>query len=493
MADVQFNRENPFINSFARDQERQDIEATRGQERDARDQQMQAQAENQTELRRQRTQTVAADKAYGEAAVQQVAPITQVVARPQPGPVQPNPDATSIESMPTGLPDRQETVTVRPASRSSAAVTNLAKAGAGKAAYELATADRKRSDDLDDKFIARLGGAKNPGDIDIAVNWYRQNGGTIPDNLLENKHMWAEVGGVAQAAKAAGLKGAKMGPIIKSIFDKHGRQDLAEAVPEPNEEDFTPHGSPFIAGDGTYHIMDTNGNEHVLDSKAGARPGKDGAGGGDTASVRTMKYKEKVLIDAGVDPTIARQMSLGGNLSITPAMVMQQARAVVNASKDIMGKPTITMEAAQAQASKSLQDAQRTVQRTVTPPETPGAPAAPAGARPGQVRAGDRVRILQEELKAESARPVSTPEDVQRKQSNIDSLSRELAALNVPAAPVGPQAAPTAPAVPASPAPAAQATAPPQRALASLKPGVVTTFANGQKWTIKNGQPMQVQ
>ena len=45
--------------------------------------------------------------------------------------------------------------------------------------------------------------------------------------------------------------------------------------------------------------------------------------------------------------------------------------------------------------------------------------------------------------------------------------------------------------------PSAGATAAPQglppEATAKLKAGVVTTFGNGQKWTIQNGQPMQVQ
>jgi len=38
-----------------------------------------------------------------------------------------------------------------------------------------------------------------------------------------------------------------------------------------------------------------------------------------------------------------------------------------------------------------------------------------------------------------------------------------------------------------------RASALPDAARARLKEGVVTTFANGQKWTVKNGQPVQVQ
>jgi hypothetical protein len=49
--------------------------------------------------------------------------------------------------------------------------------------------------------------------------------------------------------------------------------------------------------------------------------------------------------------------------------------------------------------------------------------------------------------------------------------------------PVGPQAAPKA---------SAQATLPPQ-AKAQLRDGVTTTFKNGQKWTLQNGQPVRVQ
>lgn len=41
-------------------------------------------------------------------------------------------------------------------------------------------------------------------------------------------------------------------------------------------------------------------------------------------------------------------------------------------------------------------------------------------------------------------------------------------------------------------APAAPSSQPPKEALSSLKEGVVTTFANGQKWTLRGGKPTQV-
>jgi hypothetical protein len=66
---------------------------------------------------------------------------------------------------------------------------------------------------------------------------------------------------------------------------------------------------------------------------------------------------------------------------------------------------------------------------------------------------------------------------------------------NMPApAPYRPGAAPAAPAAPAKPAtaaPGANITLPPA-ALSQLKEGQVTTFTNGQAWTIKNGAPVQV-
>lgn len=72
--------------------------------------------------------------------------------------------------------------------------------------------------------------------------------------------------------------------------------------------------------------------------------------------------------------------------------------------------------------------------------------------------------------------------------------------MEVVDAPVAPPAA-RAPAAPARPAPveaAPPATAapapvlPPPEAIQALKEGVVTTFGNGQKWTLEGGQPKQV-
>lgn len=69
-------------------------------------------------------------------------------------------------------------------------------------------------------------------------------------------------------------------------------------------------------------------------------------------------------------------------------------------------------------------------------------------------------------------------------------------ARNVPIQPGAPQAAPAAapqPQAQRAPAQAPQAGGLPPQAAAALKEGVVTTFANGQKWTLRGGQPVQVQ
>jgi hypothetical protein len=71
-------------------------------------------------------------------------------------------------------------------------------------------------------------------------------------------------------------------------------------------------------------------------------------------------------------------------------------------------------------------------------------------------------------------------------QYGPDSGYTPLAAGQATASP-----APRAP--PAAPAPRAPAAGLPQQARAQLKPGHNTTFANGQVWTIRNGQPTRVQ
>jgi hypothetical protein len=55
----------------------------------------------------------------------------------------------------------------------------------------------------------------------------------------------------------------------------------------------------------------------------------------------------------------------------------------------------------------------------------------------------------------------------------------------------GAAAAPSAPAAAATPN-KPTATEPPPEAKAKLKPGIVTTFNNGQKWTLRNGKPTQI-
>lgn len=61
------------------------------------------------------------------------------------------------------------------------------------------------------------------------------------------------------------------------------------------------------------------------------------------------------------------------------------------------------------------------------------------------------------------------------------------------AAPVQPPPAPPpAPVAPAQAAPVQNAAAPSPQALAALKEGMLTTFANGQVWTLQNGQPVRV-
>lgn len=206
MADVQFVRENPFINSFARDQERQDIEATRGQERAARDQSMQATAqqmqsnqENQAELRRQRTQTQAVDRAYGDAAVARVAPVLPV-ARPQAGPVQPIEGKTGLDAMPAGLPDRMDATNARPAAPSAPFVNILARTpGGGKAAYDAANTSEQQQNALHEKLWKDFHSSQTLEEARFNANRLKSANVAIPDEVVNNNGKLAELVNIAKA------------------------------------------------------------------------------------------------------------------------------------------------------------------------------------------------------------------------------------------------------------------------------------------------------
>lgn len=506
MSDVQFNRENPFSRVFAADQERQDQELSRQAARDAsaqsieasrqnmaaQRQSMQVQQENQAEARRQRELEQATQRAAGQAAIQEAAPITRVMARPQAGPTQPIPGQTGIESMPASLPDVQETQVIRPAARNREAITTMANAGAGKAALDMAQKQRARSDAVDDKFFQRLGAAKSPADVDALAAWYKANGGTLPDAILADKQAMTKLQQVSEIASKFKLPRGKVTELMRQALTEGGMGSLADAIPEDGEEEFEPHGQPYAVEGDKLEILDKKGGRHELGVKAAAKTGKPAT---ETATIRNQKYRAEVMKNAGINPVLADLMSVTPGILITPAMVAQQTRFLINASRDPYGrKPPMSQEEATAKANAMLQG----VQAKLFPansggPSSPAADSTPTPAdrvAPGQVRAGDRIRIFEEELAAERAREPrgNTPEekaaDEARKQANIASLSRELAQMGAPVTPP--------PGVPAAAAPPA-AQMPPARALANLKPGVITKFTNGQKWTIKNGQPARVE
>jgi hypothetical protein len=90
----------------------------------------------------------------------------------------------------------------------------------------------------------------------------------------------------------------------------------------------------------------------------------------------------------------------------------------------------------------------------------------------GLANARQRATMIQNELKERLGMdPQGKSPRVQQLQRELDSIYRELGG-GAPAA-----------------APATQL---PPAAMSQLKEGVATTFANGQQWTLKNGQPTQV-
>ena len=217
----------------------------------------------------------------------------------------------------------------------------------------------------------------------------------------------------------------------------------------------------------------------IEETMAPRNPGGAGSGSGSGAESKTiqaMRWKAKAYIGIGIDPSLADAFAANPSLMTTPAAIAKQARFIVETSKDIMGKPTKAPDVAMAEARQQLQNAQGVVVPAAVPPTAaPAAPAGPTVVGPGALEAST-MSAIQRDMAANG---------IGQAGLNLESDSQP--GVRVRGTVTAPGAAPAAAARASTPA-----TSIPPQAAAKLREGVTTRFSNGQKWTLRNGQPVQV-
>ena len=142
----------------------------------------------------------------------------------------------------------------------------------------------------------------------------------------------------------------------------------------------TPSGY-FDAATGEY-LTDNKGQVvKVPDRRLFFNPhGGAGAGGGTPKAVATMEWKAGAYKALGIEPNLANAIAANPGFATTPQAVQKQAQFIVNASKDVMGRPTKTMQQATAEAQNLMRQSQAVAVnamsgKAATPAPSPAAPA----------------------------------------------------------------------------------------------------------------------
>ncbi len=225
-------------------------------------------------------------------------------------------------------------------------------------------------------------------------------------------------------------------------------------------------------------ITDEDGKAVVSRMEAAGRPaGMGGGAGGESKQIQFAKWRTETLRAAGMAEADIARIVAGGtgvNRPMSQNEVMRAANSLMKTKVDAMGRPTMTLQQAIGEVRAATSGQEPAAAQPGAPSVTPQPGARPtaspnggAGTRP----TSDRMAIWQDELARERALKVD-PDDtanVQRRQSNIDSLSREIQAAGgtVPAETVGGGASPAAAQAPA------QATAQPPANTGRVTPKLV--------------------
>jgi hypothetical protein len=214
-------------------------------------------------------------------------------------------------------------------------------------------------------------------------------------------------------------------------------------------------------------------------------------GQGSAPRPAASEVRRRLLEEGGFSPQDAAAMAGGGML--TPnglAAARTKIMGQVAGRVDAMGKDAAWVNA----ETDALMDGSFPGWRTVGQ-RGQQRPPAPSTAAPPQPPAGGGLSRVQ------APPPPTAPQVTTDGQTALTSTPSATAGAQ-PARPTmtPPRIAPTGPAPaaappPAAPAPAATVPGPtvlPPAAMARLREGTVTTFGNGQKWTLQGGQPVQV-
>jgi hypothetical protein len=467
---VDFVRENPFARVWAEGDERDRRNAATDQQMRASEQQIRASeaAMRDREAERARTRTV--NQAAGDAAVAMANPLERVTAREVP-------DWNAAINLPETPPMATETTreTVRRALPSQAAIATLAKGGAGTEALRLATGEAAKVESADDKFFEMLGKAATPGDLDITVEWGRRNGINLPDQVVQNKRVMAELQSIAKTASQFKIPREKSAELMRAALEKAGMGSIADAIPYGQDENDAPHGQPFNLTAGGMGYLTKDGRLVKIDETIAPKAGGAGGGGQSTAMIRNAEWMVKNGIAANPNDAFNQLNAAKGSPERRAALLIRLRN--MKDPRDIMG--TTPLYKTDAEANAALNN-----MLAMTGP-APAAPQLPIAAPPATANGSTVVgpSAMTGDTMASIRRDMAANGDTEARV-NLESTSQPGVRVqgNVSAAP---SAAP--------PAPRPASTALPPQAAAKLREGVTTRFANGQKWTLKNGQPVQVQ
>lgn len=118
----------------------------------------------------------------------------------------------------------------------------------------------------------------------------------------------------------------------------------------------------------------------VPDRRLHFNQGGTSAGGGTPKAVATMQWKAAAYKALGIEPKLADAIAANPGFATTPQAVQKQAQFIVTASKDVMGRPTKTLQQATAEAQNLMRQSQAVAVDAMSgQPAQPAAPAAPQG------------------------------------------------------------------------------------------------------------------
>jgi len=255
----------------------------------------------------------------------------------------------------------------------AAAYTNLAESEQErqrKAKYEQKTGeafDRFHKGEIDDKqLIVELARVKaEHGDPNNAL-----------DALIKSKEVMRDLKkeGAYDAARA--FLGGESPERVMQIFNENGDTKFTKAWVEQGKSFLGTPQRVFVAIDqnGNTHrygedqlLMfadkDTqnlvlNQRKHALDIRRQEEVERNnretarrlslygGDGGGGSRTVEALDYKTRAYIGIGVEPNLARALAVNPRLAITPDAIQKQAKYIVDASKDALGRPSVNYQQA---------------------------------------------------------------------------------------------------------------------------------------------------